>query len=305
MTAPPSISVTGQVTDAERDQVRAIERAATVADGVSPLDDQVRHDLSYTPPASTRHLLARLPDSDTVVGYAHVDVSSDVVASAHLVVDPAHRHQGVGTALIEALTAESQPRPLRVWAHGDEAAARFLSDRLGFRRVRDLWRMALPLTTRLPVPTYPDDVTVRAFVPGPDDEGWVALNARAFRDHPEQGQLTVADLRQRTEQPWFDPAGFFLAERRGELVGFHWTKVHPADALHPAPVGEVYAVGVSPEAQGLGLGKALTLTGLQHLQGLGLAEVMLYVDADNAAAVRVYEGLGFDRAAVDVMYERP
>src|SRR6202008_277121 len=100
--------------------------------------------------------------------------------------------------------------------------------------------------------------------------------------HPEQGSLTQRDLDDRKAQPWFDPAGFFLAERGGELLGFHWTKVHDAERL-----GEVYVLGVSPAAQGGGLGKSLTTVGLRYLAERGLPTAMLYVDADNTAAVAV------------------
>ena len=68
----------------------------------------------------------------------------------------------------------------------------------------------------------------------------------------------------------------------------------------------MYVVGVSPRAQGGGLGRLLTLTGLQHLAARGLDEVLLYVEADNAPAVAVYGRLGFTHAAADthVQYAR-
>lgn len=96
---------------------------------------------------------------------------------------------------------------------------------------------------------------------------------------------------------WFDPSGFFLAFRGDELVGFHWTKVHAEEGL-----GEVYVLGVRPGAQGGGLGKALTTIGLRHLARQGLPTAMLYVDADNKAALTVYERLGFRTHETDLMY---
>ncbi len=137
---------------------------------------------------------------------------------------------------------------------------------------------------------------------GRDEEPWLALNAEAFAHHPEQGGITRADLDERMGETWFDPAGFFVATRGDELVGFHWTKVHDARP----PYGEVYVVGVSPRAQGAGLGRRLTLTGLRHLAAQGLGEVILYVEADNAPAVAVYTRLGFSHAPADthVQYAR-
>jgi mycothiol synthase len=219
-------------------------------------------------------------------------------------VAPLVRRRGLGTALLRALTDAANGLPLRVWAHGNTPAAQAMAKSRGFEPVRELRRMRRRLDAALPPPTYPPGVAVRAFVPRADDAAWVAVNAAAFAGHPEQGRLGVDDLRQRVGQPWFDPAGFFLADRDGELLGYHWTKVHPTGAADGGPVGEVYVLGVHPDAQGLGLGKALTLTGLRHLRDAGLGEVTLYVESDNLPAIAVYERLGFRVASVDVMYAR-
>jgi mycothiol synthase len=149
----------------------------------------------------------------------------------------------------------------------------------------------------IPEPVYPAGVTVRTFRPGEDDAAWLAANAAAFAHHPEQGSLTQRDLDDRKAEPWFDPKGFFLAERDGGIIGFHWTKIHAEEQL-----GEVYVVGIRPDAQGGGLGKALTATGLRHLAAQGMPTAMLYVDADNTAALRVYEQLNFATHEVDLMY---
>src|SRR2546427_270767 len=122
--------------------------------------------------------------------------------------------------------------------------------------------------------------------PSAHGDEWLKLNGRAFAKHPEQGGWTRYDLDLREREPWFDPAGFFIAERDGRMTGFHWTKVHGPG------LGEVYVVGVDPDEQGSGLGRALTLAGLRHLRDLGVGQAMLYVDEDNVPAIRMYEGLG-------------
>jgi mycothiol synthase len=286
------------VAPADRAAVLALAAAAADADGVSPLDDQVRLDLTHGA-SQARHLFARV--GDELAGYAHLHVEGSA-GTGHLVVMPESRRRGVGTALLDAMT--SAVTPLRLWSHGDLAEAQAFAATRGLRRVRDLWQMAGPLRG-MPQPSYPDDIVVRTFEPGRDEAAWVAANAAAFAPHPEQGGMTEDDLRKRMAEPWFDPAGFFLAERAGELIGYHWTKVHPTLPGHDGPVGEVYVLGIVPSAQGIGLGTALTATGLRHLEDGGLDTVMLYVEGDNAAAIRVYEKLGLRRSAVDVMYEQP
>ncbi|MFF9089994.1 mycothiol synthase [Streptomyces sp. NPDC014991] len=269
---------------------------AARVDGQQPVSEQGRLQLRGGARPGVSHLLLTV-DGETA-GYAQLEDTDPVEApAAELVVHPAHRGHGHGRALGSALLAASGKR-LRVWAHGGHPAARHLAQVLGLTLFRELRQMRRSLTDlELPAPTLPEGVTVRAFVPGKDDAAWLAVNAAAFAHHPEQGSLTQRDLDARKAEPWFDPAGFFLAERDGELVGFHWTKTHAEEGL-----GEVYVVGVRPGAQGGGLGKALTTIGLRHLAAQQLPAVMLYVDADNKAAVSVYERLGFQVHETDLMY---
>jgi mycothiol synthase len=157
-------------------------------------------------------------------------------------------------------------------------------------------RVALPLASS---PAWPDGVTVRPFEPGRDEAAWVAVNNRAFAGHPEQGGWTVATLRAREAEPWFDRDGFLLAERDGELLGFCWTKIH-----QPHGWGEIYVIGVDPAHGGGGLGRALVIGGLAYLARQGAGTGLLFVDAANDAAVRLYRSLGFETERTDRAYER-
>lgn len=256
-----------------------------------------------------RHLLARVDGE--LVGYAHLDTAGDSFGRqvAELIVHPDRRRRGFGArltaAVVEQAGATEPQDKLRVWAHGDHPAAARIAEHQGFTRAREL--LVLHVDVRdWPEPAPAEGITLRTFVPGQDEQAVIDVNARAFDWHPEQGALTVEELRAAEAEDWFDPAGFFLAERDGRVVGFHWTKVHPADPgrFRGEPVGEVYVVGVDPAAQGGGLGKALTLAGLNFLRRTGLKQVILYVEGDNSPALAVYERLGFTRFAVDVQYGR-
>lgn len=213
-------------------------------DGQQAVSEQGRLQLRDGPREGVSHLL--LSVGPELVGYAQLEDTDPVEApAAELVVHPAHRGHGHGRALGSALLAASGKR-LRVWAHGGHSAARHLAQVLGLTLFRELRQMRRPLAGMdLPDPVLPEGVSVRTFVPGTDDAAWLAANAAAFAHHPEQGSLTQRDLDDRKAQPWFDPAGFFLAFRGDELIGFHWTKVHAEERL-----GEVYVLGVRPGAQG-------------------------------------------------------
>jgi mycothiol synthase len=211
-----------------------------------------------------------------------------------LVVAPDARGAGLGRQLAEAACAA--PGLLRAWSHGDHIGARRLADRLGFTADRELWVMRRPAGVLL----EGGGVLVRAFTEA-DTDGLLAVNAAAFAHHREQGAMDAAGLAERMAEPWFDPADLLVAEDTdGSILGFHWTKLH--DARH----GEVYVVGVAPQAQGRGLGRVLTVAGLNHLTERGAEEILLYVESDNRPARGLYEGLGFthDPADTHVQFRR-
>jgi mycothiol synthase len=300
---PPAVELVGPLDADEVRAVSALAEAATEADGVRPLSEHVMLHLRYGGDERVRNVLVW--KGPRLLAYGHLDVTDEVAgASAEMVVHPAYRRHGLGRLLVATIRAETADGRLRLWAHGGHRGAAALAADLGFRQSRALWQMRRSLYAALPTVELPDGVTVRDFEPGRDDEAWVRLNGTAFAGHPEQGGWTVEDLHRRMAEPWFDPHGFFLAERGDRLAGFHWTKVHGGEGSHHGhdPIGEVYVLGVDPGERGTGLGRALTLVGLQHLRHLGLPDAMLYVDADNAAAIRLYQGLGFTRWETDLMF---
>lgn len=307
----PVRTVTGAADDQLLRDVRALVGAAEESDGNPPLSEQTL--VSLRGAGSGGHSLLTLalysPEEESdpataqdLAGFAVVVEEADGSGILEVAVHPSYRNQGVADRLVGELRRTRGFAGLKAWSHGNHEAAADLAARYGYGPVRELWKMRLATTAGLPEAALPDGVTLRAFRPGQDEDGWLAANKAAFAHHPEQGSMTRADLDARMAEQWFDPAGLLLAvDASGDILGFHWTKVHPRHGAHPA-IGEVYVVGVTPAAQGTGLGKALTLAGIRHLQDLGLHAVMLYVDADNAPAVALYRRLGFTRWDMDVMY---
>jgi mycothiol synthase len=164
-------------------------------------------------------------------------------------------------------------------------------DRLATAAGLVLVREVLQLRRPLPVGPGPA-LDVRAFRPGTDDDAFLEVNNRAFRWHPDQSGWTADDLRRHEAEPWFDPEGFLLHERDGRLAGFCWTKVHPAGDVEPE-IGEIYVIATDPDFTGIGLGRALTLAGLDHLARQGITVGMLHVEGTNDAARGLYDSLGF------------
>lgn len=314
----PTVEVLPSLPPRLSGDVLALAVRAARHDGVRPLSEQTvlqarRLPAADSVPTSTHLVVLDRPGEPDakVLAYGHVDHADPDAPSGELVVDPDHRRQGLGGLLLDHVL-RGWPG-VRLWSHGDLQDARRLYTSRRLEVVRELWQMSRPLDGEwAELPDHvelPDGFAVRPFHVGKDEEAWLAVNARAFAHHAEQGRTTLADLRDRQQEPWFDPQGFLLVEDRQQLdpageprlAAFHWTKVEPPQSGGTV-TGEVYVVGVDPDYQGRGLGRAVTLLGLQHLRAVSTDVAKLYVDGDNAAAIATYSHLGFERSAVDVMY---
>jgi len=266
-------------------ELQGLIARATAVDGQPPFSDQALIDLR-----SGVRTLVQFDDASAIVGEGQ----------AEFVVDPDARGRGQGTRMLDRLLADAGDHELLVWAHGDHPAARALAASHGLEPMRELLqlRMAVP-------PAVSSARAVRPFRVGVDEDEWVALNARAFAHHPEQGSVSRADLAQLEREPWFAADDFLVLRdviRPREtdpddtpMIGYCWLKVEHG-------VGEFYVVGVDPARQGGGAGRALMSAGFARLAARGIRTAALYVDADNTAAVGLYRSLGFETHSIDIQY---
>lgn len=230
-----------------------------------------------------------------ITGYAHLTPGS--VWGVELAVHPLVRGTDVSHRLIDAALDAIRAAggsTVRVWVF--QAGLAGLLAEHGFHQERELRQLRCSFPPPAPSP-LPEGVELTTFDPHRDAVPWLEVNNRAFAGHPENGQWTMEILQDRMAQPWFDPDGFLLAKSGREIAGFCWTKRHDDGA------GEIYVIAVDPDRQGRGLGEALVTHGLRYLSETGSREGMLYVDAANSRALRLYERLEFwvdhiDRAFV-------
>ena len=290
----------------QQERVLALIKAAHDFDGTPPIAEHVLLHLRHGGDKSDSHIV--FERDNQVIAYAHLD-ATDLVAgpSVELVIHPDHRGSDIGPELLTS-AIQACGNKIRLWSHGDLPQARALAQANNFIKVRTVIQMSKDLTEVSPINC---DYQIRSFLPDLDNKGWLTLNNLAFTNHPEQGNWSEADLLIRLNEDWFDEKGFFVAQDQTELIGFCWTKVHGSQShAHSigeehhdhAPIGEIYVTAVSNKYVGKGVGKALTITGLNYLKYQGLNGAILYVDEDNLAAFNLYKSLGFVESGKDIVY---
>ena len=290
----------------QQESVLALIKAAHDFDGTPAIAEHVSLHLRHGGDKSDSHLV--IEENKEVIAYAHLD-TTDLVAgpSVEAVVHPQHRGKGLGALILKEAIKICGDRT-RIWSHGDLPAAKAIAASLNLER---LWSNLLMSKSLGEIQPVTSKYSIRTFIPSLDNQAFLALNNKVFANYPDQGGWSEDDLKVRVNESWFDDKGFFVAEDMGELIGFCWTKIHGAhthshnggddDHGHEA-LGEIYVLAVNPDYKGQGVGRNLTITGLNYLKYQGLNNVMLYVGVENKPAFNLYKSLGFNEFGSDVMY---
>jgi len=290
----------------QQESVLSLIKAAHDFDGTPAIAEHVLLHLRHGGDKSDSHLV--IEENKEVIAYAHLD-TTDLVAgpSVEAVVHPQHRGKGLGALILKEAIKICGDRT-RIWSHGDLPSAKAIAASLNLERLWSNLLMSKPLGEIQPVTSK---YSIRTFIPSLDNQAFLDLNNKVFADYPDQGGWSEDDLKVRLNETWFDDKGFFVAEDKGELIGFCWTKIHGAhthshnggddDHGHEA-LGEIYVLAVNPDYKGQGVGRNLTITGLNYLKYQELNNVMLYVGVENNPAFNLYKSLGFNEFGSDVMY---
>ncbi|MGA0884509.1 MAG: mycothiol synthase [Ilumatobacteraceae bacterium] len=307
MTSPtPKIDLdVGHVAPHNRSVIDEFCQSVEMAHGHRILSDQLRLDLldqrSTQPP-----LVAVASIGTSILAVAIASHANDgwvlEVVSHH---DHSHSpSREVITLVVNGLLAEFPNRShtrLTWWARAHDPWVEHIASSLNFVEHRKLHQMRIPLTTDTRNEFWKGSASTRSFVLNQDEDDWLAINNSAFASHEEQGGWSREQLARRLEAPWFRSDDVRLYPTSGAISAFCWTKRHEAD-LHEPELGEIYAIAVDPSKSGMGLGKQMVMAGFSHLADTGIQLGMLYVDADNTAAMKLYESIGMEVHHTDRAY---
>jgi mycothiol synthase len=303
MTSKVEISTVDSLTTDQQDQVFDIIEESSVVDEVKPLSEHVELHLKHGGDKPITHVLAIV--GDKIVGYGHLD-QTDLVAgpSAELVVAPDFRNEGIAKLILQKIEQNSAGKPLRLWAHGNIKSAQDFAKNLNYHPAREIVQLRRSLLESLSDFSLPSDLALATYQGTQDNEIILQINKKSFVNLPDQASWNQGDLTLRLNEEWFNPEGLLIVRTKtNQPVAFCWTKVHGHHHHVHQPIGEIYVLAVLPEFQGQGLGKQLTLWGLHQLRSQNLTEAMLYVDASNESAKRIYLDLGFVLSGSDTLYK--
>ncbi len=212
-----------------------------------------------------------------------------------LVVNPKHRNQGIGTALLNrGLEHLIERNVKKAQTSTDEKCRprlRFLKKN-GFK----IWKtphfmLENNLNRPNPEPIVPSGYYFKEFSLGNEKELLDACNSffeENFKPRPIEGFVNYYE-----KSPGFDPAGFINVMHKNEIVGTVWNLVPKNFIEHTGrKMGFLEVLGVAREHRRKGLGRALVKKSLVWHKRKGMEIVGLMTDTETA--LNLYRKCGFE-----------
>ena len=250
------------------------------------------------------------PDKAAIAEQEGTIVGMVLPGAKALVVHPIVRYMGLGTRLVEeglAIERESGHDELIIGVLPEDKGRRTFLEKTGFTYHSTLWDLELPTSAAVAEPAWPDGVRTRLLDRDGDMDAFIDLFNTAFADHATPLQIDEAQAGAALADPTFLAAEHTLVaeDADGALLGFVATEPRFTPEREPGPWAEVWTIGVRPEQQGRGLGRALLRWGARHLREVGIETVALSVNGRNPRALGLYESEGFERVATRDRWARP
>ncbi len=245
-------------------------------------------------------------DTGEPVGYVEVWDLSDlhIRLNAWGCVHPEHRHQGIGSFLIDWMVERGRKslpaaKPgarvvlqQSIYSTNQPAARLFASK--GFEHIRDFYRMRIDFDEQPPQPVLPEGILLRAMQPG-EERAVVQAVYDSFLDHWGAYEQPFEPYFERwmhmiATNPDYDPNLYFLAMDGDQIAGISLCYSKIGD---DPDMGWVGTLGVRRPWRRKGLGLALLRHSFRKFYEMGRARAGLGVDASSlTGATRLYEGAG-------------
>lgn len=186
----------------------------------------------------------------------------------------------------QARNAQAGAALLRAFALESESALHSFLGKHGFTRDDDHFvRFRRDLTAPIPAPSLPAGWQVRPV--GGEDEWPERVETHREVWHPSK--VTLEAYRRLRAAPIYRPElDLVAASPDGTFAAYCICWLDPVNK-----VGEFEPVGTRPAFRGRGLAKAVNLEGLRRLKALGAHTAVVLTNHSNAAAINLYQSVGF------------
>lgn len=276
---------TNRLTERQAAQIRELERACRECDG-SKQESFLSGALNFFQKMDCFFLLC---DGEELCGFLSVFAPAQDTAEVSACVLPSARKKGCFNALFAAARRELEKYGIETVLFVHEASGRDGGEAIrkrGLALERSEYLMACGKETAAAPAADPADFSVRRAGRG-DFERMAALNAEVFGDSGEDSRSMVKSTLESEE------IFSYVAFLRDRPIGV-------CSVNFEGPQPSVFGLGIAPEFQGKGYGRALLNRVMRSARKIRPGELTLEVDSANPRALRLYATSGF---AVKAQYD--